>query len=89
MAVLEGGVCRDARIVLGAVAPTPLLADLASLALKGKAPDDEAIAQAAKIAADEAKPISDLRGSADYRRALTQVLTERALRTALDRASSA
>ena len=89
LVILDGGVCRDARIVLGAVAPTPLLAKQAGLALKGKKPDDKVLAQAAKIAAEEARPISDLRGSADYRTALTQVLAERALRTALDRASSA
>jgi carbon-monoxide dehydrogenase medium subunit len=87
--VMEGKKCLDARIVLGAVAPTPLLAERAGAVLKGKKLDEKSIAEAAKTAAQEARPISDLRGTAEYRRALTHVLTERALRKALDRAASA
>lgn len=84
---LDGGVCAGARIVLGAVAPTPLVAERASAALVGVAPGEEVIAAAALTAAAEAKPISDLRGSADYRRELVRELTERALRAAFDRGS--
>jgi carbon-monoxide dehydrogenase medium subunit len=85
---MKGDECQDARIVLGAVAPTPLLTERAGAALKGAKPDDDAIAKAARLAAEEARPISDLRGSADYRRTLTEVLADRALHTALDRATS-
>lgn len=86
---MQGKTCGEARVVLGAVAPMPLLARRASAALLGKKPDDETVAEAAALAAEEATPISDLRGSAEYRRALTGVLAERAIRRAAERASSA
>ncbi len=85
---LDGDVCSEARIVLGAVAPTPLVAERASSALTGRRPDEEVIAEAAEIAGEEAKPISDLRGSAEYRKSLTRVLTERAVTKAVERARS-
>jgi len=73
-------VCKQARIILGSVAPTPLPATEASASLLGKSIDDASTAAAAEIAAGESKPISDLRGSKKYRRQLVQVLTERGLR---------
>jgi carbon-monoxide dehydrogenase medium subunit len=85
---MEGETCGEARIVLGAVAPTPLLAKRASLALSGERPDSARIAEVAKIASEEAKPISDLRGSAQYRRSLTRALAERAVGAALERAGA-
>lgn len=86
---IENDMCKSARIVLGAVAPTPIIAEKAGLALTGRRPDDDVIAEVARIAAGEAKPISDLRGSAVYRTELVRVLTKRAVRTALERAGSA
>jgi carbon-monoxide dehydrogenase medium subunit len=86
--VLDGGTVKSARIVLGAVAPTPLIAEKAGAALTGRAPENGVIAEAATAAAGEAKPISDLRGSAEYRRELVRVLTERAVATAVERAGS-
>lgn len=77
------GVCDKARIVLGAVAPTPLLAEKAGQSLQGKPVDEAAIVAAAEIARQEARPITDLRGTENYRRELVQVLTARALRQAL------
>ncbi len=74
--------CRTVRIVLGAVAPTPWLAERAGQSLVGKDIDDAAIATAAEIARQEARPITDQRASGDYRRELIQVLTARALREA-------
>jgi len=82
---LEDAVCKEARIVLGAVAPIPLLAKEASASLEGKAVDDETISRAAQIARDEAMPITDVRGSVDFRRELVQVLTRRALTQASER----
>jgi carbon-monoxide dehydrogenase medium subunit len=85
---LEKNVCKSARIVLGAVAPTPIIAKKASAALAGLSNDEETIAGIAKTAAEEAKPISDLRGSADYRREIVRVLTERAVSVAFERAGA-
>lgn len=70
----------DARIVLGAVAPTPLRAVKAENMLKGNVPDDKLIEKAARAAAAEAKPISDIRSSAEYRKEIVKVLVSRALR---------
>lgn len=86
---LEGEVCREVRIVLGAVAPTPIRAREAESLLRGNAVDEAAIAGAAETAMREARPISDVRASAEYRREMVRVLTARALRQALDRVRSA
>ena len=72
----------DAKIVLGAVASTPIRARQAEDTIKGKALDDELIQKAAQAAADEAKPISDVRGSASYRKEMVKILTNRALKQA-------
>ena len=83
---LSDGVCSTARIALAAVAPVPLRARQAEQALEGTPVTLEAIDRAADLAVGVAKPISDQRGSADYRRHLVRVLTRRTLRTALQRA---
>ncbi len=76
---IQNGTCQDAKIVLGAVAPTPLIAKKASASLPGKDVNEQAIAYAAKLAQDEARPITDVRGTDDYRRKLVNVLVKRAL----------
>ncbi len=70
----------EARIALGSVAPTIIRAPQAEQALVGRALTDEVIAQAAKLAAQAAKPITDIRGSAAWRRYAVEVYTRRALR---------
>ncbi|GAI86084.1 unnamed protein product, partial [marine sediment metagenome] len=70
----------DAKIVLGAVAPTPIRAHRAEDIIKGKAISNKLIEEAAEAAAEEAKPISDLRGSASYRKEMVKVLTTRGIR---------
>jgi carbon-monoxide dehydrogenase medium subunit len=85
---LADGVCATARIALAAVAPVPLRATAAERALEGQPVTAEQIARAADLAADAARPISDQRGSADFRRHLVRVLTRRTLRTALARAGA-
>jgi CO/xanthine dehydrogenase FAD-binding subunit len=85
---LANGVCTKARIALAAVAPVPLRATAAEQALEGQAVTPERIARAADLAVEAASPISDQRGSADFRRHLVRVLTRRTLTTALARASA-
>ena len=76
----------SARIALGAVAPTPLLASEAGAFLSGKAVTRENIKEAARMAQEIAKPITDLRGTAEHRKHLVAVLVERALHKAIERA---
>jgi len=73
----------NAKIVLGAVAPTPLRARKAEDVIIGKTVDDKLFEAAAQAAAQEAKPISDVRGSADYRREMVKVFTRLAIREAI------
>jgi carbon-monoxide dehydrogenase medium subunit len=84
--VLENGTFRSARIALAAVAPTPLFVREAGDALAGSPVNEASIARAAEIARRSAKPITDMRGTADYRRHLCGVLTQRALEAAVQRA---
>ncbi len=84
---LEDGKIADARIALGAVAPTVVRARKAEAALDGKAPDPTLIAEAAEIAVTEAKPIDDFRASAAYRRELIRALTGRVLNEAIEQAA--
>jgi CO/xanthine dehydrogenase FAD-binding subunit len=83
---LSNGTCSRARIALAAVAPVPLRAREAEQVLEGKPVTPQSIERAAEVAVGAATPISDQRGSADYRRHLVRVLTRRTLRTALARA---
>jgi carbon-monoxide dehydrogenase medium subunit len=77
---LDGGKCREARVALGAAAPTPQRAVEAEAFLAGKALDEKSIAEAAALAAASARPITDQRGSAEFRKEICRVLVERALR---------
>jgi carbon-monoxide dehydrogenase medium subunit len=85
---LSDGICKKARIALAAVAPVPLRATEAERALEGQAVTPERIAQAAELAVQAARPISDQRGSADFRRHLVRTLTRRTLTIALERANA-
>jgi carbon-monoxide dehydrogenase medium subunit len=75
-----------ARLALAAVAPTPLLVEAAGTALAGQSPTEEAFTQAAKLAQEAARPITDVRGTEAQRRHLVGVLVKRALRGAVSRA---
>jgi len=79
----ENGVFKDVRIGLGAVAPTPVRARKAEKMLEGEKVSDDVIAEAAKAAAEESKPISDHRASAEYRRMMVEVVAGRAVRRLL------
>jgi aerobic carbon-monoxide dehydrogenase medium subunit len=84
---LSNGTCAKARIALAAVAPTPVRATAAEQALEGQPVTPAQIERAAELAVGAAHPISDQRGSAEFRRHLVRVLTRRTLTTALARAS--
>jgi carbon-monoxide dehydrogenase medium subunit len=79
---MEDGVCAEARITLGAVAPTPIPTPEAAALLLGRPLTGELIAEVAARVREAALPISDLRGSAEYRRELVAALCQRALGTA-------
>ncbi len=86
----DGDKVVRARITLGSVAPTIVRAPDAEAALIGFSLNDESIREAARLAAQAARPIDDIRGSAEYRRLMVEVFTRRALnRLWLDRAQPA
>ena len=80
------GTCERVGIGLTNVGGTPIQATRAEAFLRGKRPDDAAIAETGRLAAEEADPTEDGRGSVAYKRDLVRVLTARALRQALARA---
>ncbi len=75
-------VVRDARLVLGAVAPTPMRARGAEALLVGRELDDGLIAAVSAKAVEESRPIDDIRASADYRKILVEVMSRRVLAAA-------
>ena len=76
-------ICKEIKIALGAVAPVPMRAKKAEAVLMGKPLTNELIEQAAQIASEEAKPIDDIRGSAEYRKEIVRVLTQRTIQQSL------
>jgi aerobic carbon-monoxide dehydrogenase medium subunit len=82
---LQGGTIEWGRIALAAVG-SEVTSDEAAQALKGEPPSDQLFARAAELAAAAARPVSDQRGSAEYKRHVAAVLTTRALKRAVTRA---
>lgn len=80
------GVVQAARIALGAVAPTVVRAPQAEQALVGHAFTEELAAEAGRVAAAEARPISDVRGSASFRRYLVETMTRASVLRSAERA---
>ena len=74
------------RVALCAVGPTPMFVPEIGDALAGKTITEKLLRKAAGLARDAAKPIDDIRGTAEFRKHITAVLTERVLRTAIARA---
>ncbi|MFQ5850544.1 MAG: FAD binding domain-containing protein [Candidatus Binatia bacterium] len=83
----EGRICRTVRIGLGCVARTPMRARRAEQILEGKALRSEEVEEAARSAAQECDPLSDLRGSEGYKRAMVRALVRRAAPRAYERAA--
>lgn len=86
LVLADDGAVDDVRIVLGAVAPTPLRARRAEAMMRGERTSPGLLEIVARIAMEESQPISDVRASADYRRRMVGVLTRRAIERALERA---
>lgn len=91
LVLLDGDLCREVRIALGAVAPTPIRAPMAEAALRGRrlggdSKDRELLEEIGRIASGESRPIDDLRGFADYRRKIVQMLVRQGLQQAIARA---
>ncbi|MBC8146444.1 MAG: xanthine dehydrogenase family protein subunit M [Bacteroidetes bacterium] len=90
---INNGVCVDAKIVIGAVAPTPFVSESASKILIGAKihdliNDSDVLNQAGDAAVDESEPLTDIRGSADYRKKLIKVLVKRTIKKAASRATN-
>jgi len=79
----RGNVCKDIKLVLGAVAPTPMRARKAEEIIKGKKIDDALIDKCAQVASDESRPITDVRASYWYRKEMVKVFTRRAIKEAI------
>jgi carbon-monoxide dehydrogenase medium subunit len=88
LALDQSGVCTQARVALGAVAPTQLLVTDAAAALIGTRVDEKALAALAAVASAACKPIDDKRGTVAYRIKVTGVLARRTARIALERAQA-
>lgn len=77
--VMDGDVVQEAKVCLGAVGPTAFRATKTEERLKGKALDETLIKEVSQIASEEAKPITDIRASAEYRTEMVKVCIKRAL----------
>jgi carbon-monoxide dehydrogenase medium subunit len=80
VATPEGPTCRELRLGLGGVNPTPVRLPAAEAMARGQRLDDDVIRAVARAAAAEVDPVSDVQGSAEYRRAMVEVWVARALR---------
>ena len=85
--LMDGERCMKARVVLGAVAPTPMRAVKAEKMIMGEKFTEDLAERAGIQASKESRPISDVRATKAYRKAMVAVLTKRALLEAKGRAS--
>lgn len=76
---INGDICENARVAIGACAPTPMVAKAAEKMLVGQTVDDVLLRTTAKKASEETRPIDDVRASAAYRLRVVEVLTYRVL----------
>ena len=87
MLIMKDDICESARIFLGAVAPTPIMAVNAQKVLTGNKLTEELLQTAGLEASKECKPITDMRATAEYRTLMVAVLTGRAIDESLRRAA--
>ena len=80
----ESGKINDIRVALGSVAPTPLRSQSVENLLKNKVPNEKLIKQAMEEIQKDINPISDVRGSSDYRREMSATLLKRAINQCLN-----
>lgn len=83
--VVEDGLCQEARIGINGAATVPIRTSAAEEALKGRPLDQATLNEAAALAQEQARPMSDSHASAEYRRKMVGVFVKRALRAALER----
>jgi carbon-monoxide dehydrogenase medium subunit len=81
---MDGDTVTDAKIALGAVAPTPGIVEGVNDILSGNSCSDGMLHEVAQLAIEASNPITDLRGSAEYRRELVGILTTRAIKRAVE-----
>lgn len=82
MLEMKENVCRKARVALGSLSPKPIRAYLVEKELEDREITDEVLERCTVTVNQEISPISDIRGSADYRRLVAAVLLKRAIRQA-------
>jgi CO/xanthine dehydrogenase FAD-binding subunit len=85
---LNGEVCNDIKIALGAVASTPIRAKKAEEIIRGQGLDSELMERAAQTASEESRPIDDIHSYAQYRKQMVKVLAKEAMKQAGDEAKS-
>lgn len=86
---MNGDTCTHIRIGLTNVSPTPMRATAAEEVLSGQVISEELIEAAGRAAGEQSDPSADLRGSVEYKKDLTRVITKRAIRQAVERAKGA
>jgi len=79
--------CKDIRIVMGSVGPTPLRSKRAEDFLRGERLDEKRIEEAARLSSEDAEPTTDINGSEDYKREIIKVLVRRTIKDAAVRAA--
>jgi len=81
---MDGNICKDAKVAVGACAPTPLRILEAEECFNGKSFSEMLIEQAARITVEKTRPIDDVRASAYYRSAMVEVLVKRTIADAMN-----
>jgi carbon-monoxide dehydrogenase medium subunit len=76
---MNGKICSDARVAFGSVAETPIRVEAVEELIRGKEPTPELMEEACEVCKGYVRPITDIRGTAEYRRDMCAVLLKRAM----------